>query len=401
MVSGERRQIQIFNTDTDTNTGFVMIFKRIKTGVAACLAAWFVILLSVHIVMGLTGDATFSWRYVFFDTAACAIPLLLFANYVYRRILRPLDELSGVMRNVVYGIQPELPLVSGADEFGLVSKEFNTMFHALHHRDSILKGMAERLQAQNKELSAINERLTAADTLKTQFLASVTHELKTPLSTITGYSEMMLEGVGGELNSIQRDFVKEITASTHHLNQMVNDVLDFSKAAAGTMELRFEEFDISKLVNDVEINIRPLLRKKGQSFEVSLASELNYVTTDRLRIKQVLLNLLSNAIKFTPEGGRISIKSFKNDGHWGIVVTDNGIGIKEEDFSKVFEPFSQVDSSYSRKFEGSGLGLAICQRVVGMQGGRIWVESVPGKGSSFWFSIPDSLHAAIKAGKER
>lgn len=368
-----------------------MIFKSIKTRVAACLAAWVVILLSAHIIMGLTGDRPFTWRYVFFDTAAAAIPLLLFANYVYRRILRPLDELSGIMRNVVHGIQPEAPLVSRNDKLGLMVKEFNTMTHALHHRDTLLKGMNERLQAQNKELISINERLTVADKVKTQFLASVTHEFKTPLSIITGYSDMMLEGTGGELSAMQRDFVEEITASTHHLNQMVNDVLDFSKAAAGTMDLRFEEFDISKLVNDAEANVRPLLRKKGQSFEVSLSSDLNNVTADRLRIKQVLLNLLSNAIKFTPQGGRISVGSFRKDGHWGIVVADNGIGIKEEDFSKVFEPFSQVDSSYTRKFEGTGLGLAICQRIAGMHGGRIWVESQPGKGSSFYFTVPDNL----------
>lgn len=283
---------------------------------------------------------------------------------------------------------------------GLLIREFNTMLHALYQRDLLFKGIDERLKAQNRELYAINERLVAADKVKTQFLASVTHELKTPLSTITGYSEMMLEGVGGDLNAMQRDFVEEIAASTHHLNQLVNDVLDFSKAAGGTMELKFEEFDISKLINDIEINLHPLLRKKGQSFEVSPAPDLNNVVADRLRIKQVLLNLLSNAIKFTPQGGRISVGSFRRDGHWGIVVTDNGIGIKEEDFSKVFEPFSQVDSSYSRKFEGTGLGLAICQRIVGMHGGSIWVESEPGKGSSFYFTIPDRLHVDINAGKD-
>jgi len=378
--------------------GITMIFKSIKTKVIAYLTAWIVILLSVHIIMGLTEDG-FTWEYVCFDTAAAGIPLLLFANYVYRQILRPLDELSIAMKDVAHGFQLEPSLTSRDDEFGLLSKEFNTMLQVLHHRDTILRGMAERLQAQNKELSAINERLTAADRVKTQFLASVTHELKTPLSTITGYSEMMLERIGGELNAMQRDFVEEIAASAHHLNQMVNDVLDFSKAVAGTMDMRFEEFDISKLVNDAEANVRPLLRKKGQSFEVSPASDLNNVVADRLRIKQVLLNLLSNAIKFTPDAGRISVGCFRRDGHWGIVVTDNGIGIKEEDFSKIFEPFSQVDSSYSRKFEGTGLGLAICQRIVGMHGGTIWVESQPGEGSSFHFTIPDMLKAGIKVCK--
>lgn len=373
-----------------------MIFKNIKTRVAACLAGWVVILMSAHIIMGLTGDGLFTWEYVFFDTAAAGIPLLLFANYVYRQILTPLDELSGAMRDVVHGMQPELPLISRDDEFGLVSKEFNTMLQALHHRDTILRGMAERLQAQNKELGAINERLTEADRVKTQFLASITHELRTPLSIITGYSEMMLEGTGGELNAMQMDFVEEITSSTHHLLQLVNDILDFSKAVGGTMELKFEEFDIPKLINDVEINVQTLVRKKGQSFDLSLASDLNNVVADRLRIKQLLLNLLSNAIKFTPQGGRISVGSFRRDGHWGIVVTDNGIGIKEEDFSKVFEPFSQVDSSYSRKFEGTGLGLAICNRIVWMHGGSIWVESQFGKGSSFYFTVPDVLQAGIK-----
>lgn len=373
-----------------------MIFKTIKTRVVACLAGWFVILLSANIIMSLTGDSTFSWRYVFFDTAACAIPLLLFANYLNTHVLRPMDELSGAMRNVVHGIQPELPLISRDDEFGLVSKEFKAMLQALHHRDSILKGMAERLQAQNKELCAINERLTEADRVKTQFLASVTHELKTPLSTITGYSEMMLEGVGGELNATQMDFVEEITSSTHHLLQLVNDILDFSKAVGGTMELKFEEFDLLDVVNDVCSQMRPISGKKGHSLECSTVFWPRDVVADKLRIKQLLLNFLSNAIKFTPQGGRISVDSFRRDGHWGIVVADNGIGIKEEDFPKVFQPFSQVDSSYTRKFEGTGLGLAICNRIAWMHGGSIWVESIPGKGSSFYFTIPDVLQAGIK-----
>jgi len=371
-----------------------MFFKSIKRRVIACLTAWVVILLSFHIIIGAAGIAPFTWHYVVIDTAAAVIPLILFANYLYNSILKPLEELSKVMENVVNGLLPEAPL--SGNGMGIMVREFNTMINALAQRDTLLKGMNERLQAQNRELNAINERLTVADRVKTQFLASVTHELKTPISTITGYSEMMLDGVGGELGATQKEFVEEIAASTNHLNQMVNDVLDFSKAAAGTMEMNFEEFDISRLMNEVEIIFHPLLRKKGHSFEVLPEPGLNNVVADRLRLKQVLLNLISNAIKFTPEGGSISVKSFKNGGQWGIVVSDNGIGIKEEDFSKVFEPFSQVDSSYARKFEGTGLGLAICRRIVAMHGGNIRLESRPGKGSSFYFTMSDSLKIGSK-----
>lgn len=370
-----------------------MLFKSIKKTVLSYLAAWIVILLSVHIFMGLAGDGPFTWHYILFDIAASAIPLFLFGNYINTRVLRPLGELSELMGRVSHGLMPEVSLVFRNDEMGRMVKEFNVMAHALHHRDDLLKGMNERLQAQNRELSSINERLSEANTVRTQFLATVTHELKTPLSTITGYSEMMLDGVGGELNSTQRDFVEEIAGSTSHLLLLVNDVLDFSKAAGGTMEMSFEEFDLSKLINDIEVNVYPLLRKKEQAFDISLASGLNNLVADRLRIKQVLLNLLSNAIKFTPKGGKVSVKSIKSEGYWGIVVADNGIGIKEEDFYKIFEPFSQVDSSHTRKFEGTGLGLAICSRIIGMHGGRIWVESEPGKGSSFYFTIPDNLQA--------
>ena len=377
-----------------------MVFKSIKIRIYACLAVWFVILAAAHFAIHTFLFESEDWRTFAIETLAAITPLLFFARYFYTHIVRPVEDLSGMLKNVTLGLQPEQLMVRHKDEIGLLTREFNTMIHALYQRDVLFKGIDVRLKAQNRELYAINERLIAADEVKTQFLASVTHELKTPLSTITGYSEMMIEGVGGELNAMQRDFVEEIAASTHHLNQLVNDVLDFSKAAGGTMELKFEEFDISKLINEIEINLHPLLRKKGQSFEVSLASDLNNVVADRLRIKQVLLNLLSNAIKLTPDAGRISVGSFRRDGHWGIVVTDNGIGIKEEDFSKVFEPFSQVDSSYTRKFEGTGLGLAICQRIVGMHGGTIWVESEPGKGSSFYFTIPDNLNVDINAGKD-
>lgn len=377
-----------------------MVFKSIKTRIYACLAVWIVILSVGHLAIHYIGPGSENWRTFAIETLAAITPLLFFARYFYTHMVRPVEDLSAILKNVTLGIQPEQLIVRHKDEIGLLTREFNAMAHALYQRDLLFKGIDERLKAQNRELYAINERLTAADRVKTQFLASVTHELKTPLSTITGYSDMMIEGVGGELSAMQRDFVEEIAASTHHLNQLVNDVLDFSKAAGGTMELKFEEFDISKLINDIEINLHPLLRKKGQSFEVSLAPDLNNVVADRLRIKQVLLNLLSNAIKFTPQGGRILVGSFRRDGHWGIVVTDNGIGIKKEDFSKIFEPFSQVDSSYSRKFEGTGLGLAICQRIVGMHGGSIWVESEPGKGSLFYFTIPGSLHVDINAGKD-
>lgn len=376
-----------------------MGFNSIKIRIVTCLAAWVVIMWLSHTVMGVMGIVPYTRHYIFIETTAAIIPLFFFANYLYIHIIRPLIKLSGEVKNLVHGIQPEPLVVSTNDEIGLMVKEFNTMIHAIHQRDILLKGLNERLQARNSELTAINERLIDADKVKTQFLASVTHELKTPLSTIRGYSDMMLEGVGGEINATQRHFVEDISASTLHLLQMVNDVLDFSKAAPGTMDLRFERFEIPEIVNDAEKELYPLLKEKRHSFEASFVPDLSHAVADRLRIKQVLLNLLSNAIKFTPEGGRVFVGSFKGEGHWGMVVKDNGIGIKEEDFSKVFQPLSQVDSSYSRRFEGTGLGLAICKRIVGMHGGQMWVESELGNGSSFYFTIPDNLQAGLKLGE--
>lgn len=376
-----------------------MVFKSIRTKIVVCMVAWLVIMLSVHISMGLLGVVPFSWWYVLLGTVATVIPFFLFVNYLYVRIIRPIDEFSDTMKSIVHGIIPELPPNSGDEEMGYLAKEVKILVHALSQRDNLLKGMNRRLDDRNKELAAINDRLAAVDRVKTNFLAGVTHELKTPLSTITGYTEMMREGVGGELNQTQRNFVDEIAGSASHLLLLVNDVLDFSKAAGGTMELKFEQFDISKLINEVETNVRPMMRNKEQRFEVFDGPGISLVVADHLRIKQVVLNLLSNAIKFTPIGGRISIRSFKDNEHWGIVVTDNGIGIKEENFSMIFEPFSQADSSYSRRFEGTGLGLAICQRIVSLHGGRIWVESKPGNGSSFSFIIPRDL-AVLNEGKD-
>lgn len=368
-----------------------MFVNSIKKRVFTCLMALLLVFFAAHFLVIAAGVEPYTLPFYILPPLLSIIPVALLGFYMCSRIIGPVDKLSAGLKEIIRGVQPDTVKLSGEGEMGAAVGELKVMLQGLHHRDALLMGLTDRLQAQNRELIAINERLVEADRLKTQFLAGVTHELKTPLSIIKGYSEMMLDGVGGEPNPTHRDFSMEMVSSAIHLEEMINDVLDYSKAQAGTLDVRFERFDLPGLTGDVERAVHPLLAKKKHSFEKSLLQGLEDVVADRKRIKQVMMNLLSNAAKFTRDGGRIKVETFRGEGVWGVSVTDNGIGINEEEFSRMFLPFSQLNPGYAREFEGTGLGLAICKKIIEMHGGRIWVESEHGKGSSFYFTIPDSL----------
>lgn len=250
---------------------------------------------------------------------------------------------------------------------------------------------AARLESQRRAeaLEEANVRLKELDRLKSRFLASMSHELRTPLNSIIGFSEVLLDGLMGEMPPEQKECVRDILSSGEHLLALINDVLDFSKIEAGRMTLEPTAFDVTEWLKEIQTTITPLVGKKSQTLHVELADGLPPLVADRFRLKQVLLNLLSNATKFTPEGGHITLSCRLADPTTMLFsVADTGIGIRPQDQEHIFEEFRRAEDAAVREISGTGLGLAISKRLIEMHGGRIWVESEYGHGATFSFLLP-------------
>jgi len=233
------------------------------------------------------------------------------------------------------------------------------------------------------------EEMREVDRLKSEFLANMSHELRTPLNSIIGFSRVILKGIDGPINDLQQQDLDAIHHSGQHLLDMINNILDLSKIEAGKMELNIEEIQLKDVVESVISTARGLVKEKAIKLVTDIPQNLPVVNADRTRVRQIMLNLLQNAAKFTEEGTiTVKIQTMPKENIVKISVIDTGIGIAKEDQEKLFERFSQVDSSLTRKVGGSGLGLSITKLLVEMQGGVIDLESQVGKGSKFWFTIP-------------
>jgi signal transduction histidine kinase len=239
-----------------------------------------------------------------------------------------------------------------------------------------------------REIQDKSRQLEAANQHKSEFLANMSHELRTPLNAIIGFSEVLLERLFGELNEKQDDYLKDIHSSGKHLLSLINDILDLSKVEAGRMELDLATFDLPSAISNAMTLIRERAQRHGIKLGLDTDPELGETVADERKFKQILLNLLTNAVKFTPDGGRIDVRARRDADNVIVAVQDTGIGIAPEDQAAVFEEFRQVGRHYTNKQEGTGLGLALTRKFVELHGGRIWVESEPGKGSTFTFTIP-------------
>jgi signal transduction histidine kinase len=239
-----------------------------------------------------------------------------------------------------------------------------------------------------REIEDKNRQIEAANRHKSEFLANMSHELRTPLNAIIGFSEVLQEKLFGELNEKQAEYTDDILTSGRHLLSLINEILDLSKVEAGRMELELATFDLPLAIDNARTFVRERATRHGITLDVKVDERLGDFVGDERKIKQILLNLLSNAVKFTPEGGRIGINARQVDGSVEISVSDTGIGIAPEDEPKIFEEFRQVGSDYAHKVEGTGLGLTLAKKFVELHGGRIWVESEVGKGSTFTFMLP-------------
>ncbi|WP_114969618.1 response regulator [Rhodoferax ferrireducens] len=282
---------------------------------------------------------------------------------------------------------------------------------ALHNlrQYSDLKQLAEQLRASSDVIAAKNLQLEEASRMKSEFLSNMSHELRTPLNAIIGFSEVLRDGLMGELSPQQKEYVNDIFTSGGHLLSLINDILDLSKVEAGRMTLELEPLPAATLVQAGLQVVREKAMANRQRLTVEVASDLGEVWLDARKVKQILYNLLSNAVKFTPEGGEVHVTarrvareavpggSFAN--YLELAVRDTGIGISAEDQAQLFRPFTQIDSTLARRHEGTGLGLVMVKRLTELHGGTVALHSTPGQGSTFtvwlpWRSAEDKAEAS-------
>ena len=296
--------------------------------------------------------------------------------------------------------------VTNPDQVGELADAFNAMTERLAEREEELRRInvvldlkirdrTSELELKQQQLITANAELERASRLKSQYLADLSHEMRTPLNAVNGFSELLLEETYGRLAPQQRRYVENILASGRHLLRMVNDILDLSKIEAGRMELRVEEFSLRQAIESAVSVTQPVAQKKGLEVEVAIEAELDAIELDPGKTKQVLYNLVSNAVKFT-DSGRVTISAARSPAgsQWvELVVADTGIGIGEQDQARIFADYERVDGPHSGHREGTGLGLALTRRLVELQGGTISVESEPGRGSRFVVRLPTKTRA--------
>jgi PAS domain S-box-containing protein len=266
--------------------------------------------------------------------------------------------------------------------------EEDTLVMAAIRDISERKLQQEEIRLKNLELEEQNRRVQEATRLKSEFLANMSHELRTPLNGIIGFSEFLIDEKPGALNAKQREYLGDILNSGKHLLQLINDVLDLAKVEAGKMEILPEIFSVKQAIDEVCSVIMPTASKKQITINLSIEAQVKTVMLDQAKFKQILYNLLSNAIKFTHADGKVEINVTGEDGGLKMQITDSGIGIKQEDYHRLFKEFEQLDSSMARLYEGTGLGLALTKKIVDLQNGSISVDSEFGKGSTFTVRLP-------------
>jgi len=312
---------------------------------------------------------------------------LLASLLLARRVIRPLHALREGAEHIGRGdLESHLKLKTG-DEFEIVAEEFNKMTDALKDSYTDLEHkVAERTQA----LLVANQNLAEVSKHKSQFLANVNHELRTPISAIIGYARLLLRKTGGQISEGQRENLQDLLRTAERLLQLINSLLDLARIEAGHIEVHREPVQVDELINGAATTIEPILKLDQVRLVREIEPGLPTLNTDREMLRQVILNLLGNAVKFT-ENGEIKVSAFRQNGSIKLTVSDTGIGIEKGELNQIFEEFHQGDKSNDDNHGGTGLGLAIVKRSLKLLGGEIAVESELGKGSTFTITLPLDL----------
>lgn len=279
----------------------------------------------------------------------------------------------------------ELNLINRETLDQVITSQILKLQQALNDANQQLK---QRVDERTQELQRALERLSELNQLKSNFIANISHELRTPLTHIKGYLDILSDGGLGTLNVSQLDAVNVLKRAEVRLERLIEDLIQFSLASRGELSLSLKETEIDKLVT-IAVD-RSIHKARNQNILLNsiLTKELPTVRADEDKIGWVLLQLLDNALKFTPQGGKVAIKASFENGLVNVAVMDTGIGIPEDRIQEIFEPFHQLDSNATRRYSGTGLGLAMVRRIIEAHGSQIKVQSAPGKGSRFEFSLP-------------
>ncbi len=320
--------------------------------------------------------------------AAALIGSILLA----RRLVRPIKKMQVAAARIGSGDYDERVELDRRDELGALADELNRMAASLQESYSGLEHKVEErtreLQSTLEELAEKSRELEVASKHKSDFLANMSHELRTPLNAIVGFSQVLREKLFGEVNEKQEEYLDDILSSANHLLSLINDILDLSKVEAGQVELEVASFSLREALERGVVMVRERAAENGVELGLESDPRVDLIEGDERRIRQVIFNLLSNAVKFTPEGGRVGISTAQVDGEVRVAVRDTGPGIAPEDRERIFEEFQQARVGSEDRPEGTGLGLALSKRLVELHGGRIWVESELGAGSTFVFTLP-------------
>ena len=293
------------------------------------------------------------------------------------------------------GSQAEAALALASDTLGLLIHHANARDLAATTHEAAMQVTFGELTEQNQRLSRAVARLEELDRLKSNFLATMSHELRTPLTSVIGYTEMMAEGIAGPITSEQKDYLTTILGKADQLLGLITSVLDVSTLESGQLALERAVLSLADVVASEVATFQPQAVRRGIAIEIESTDEC-VIWGDRKKLRQIVSSLLSNAVKFTPDRGKVAIAlrsgplapSEREDIAFQLVVTDSGIGISREAVAKIFEPFFQADSSSTRAFGGTGLGLTLAKAYVEAHGGRIWVDTTPGQGSTFIATFP-------------
>jgi diguanylate cyclase (GGDEF)-like protein len=323
-----------------------------------------------------------------FLAAVAVLALLLY--FIVKSVTQPILTLSNAARTFGEGnFNAEIPLIESGDEIGALSKAFRFMVEKIDNLVRELQSRAYELEEKNEYLNRLNE-------LKDEFLANTSHELRTPINGIIGIVESMVDGATGSLTDEQKYNLAIVSNSGKRLSNMINDILDFTKLKNQEIVLQIKPIDLKTIVDTVLVLSKPLVKGKDLALIDEIGASLPIVDADENRIQQILYNLIGNAIKFT-EKGRIAVSAEATDGWVAVSVSDTGIGIPEDKFERIFESFEQADGSTAREYGGTGLGLSISRKLVELHGGTIRVDSAPGEGSRFTFTLPASKAKALAA----
>jgi signal transduction histidine kinase len=308
-----------------------------------------------------------------FVLVAVALSILL-----ARRLVRPIKRLRVAAEAIGAGAYDERIELDRRDELGALASAFNVMAEHVHE---LIEGLERKVAERTRALEVASKH-------KSEFLANMSHELRTPLNAIVGFSQVLGQKLFGEVNQKQEEYLDDILSSADHLLSLINDILDLSKVEAGQVELEVGLFSLREALERGVVMVRERALKNGVQLQLELDPSVDLVEGDERRIRQVVFNLLSNAVKFTPNGGRVDVSTSRQNGQVLVAVADTGPGIAPSDQERIFEEFQQAHAGDGERTEGTGLGLALSRSLVELHGGRIWVDSEPGRGATFTFTLP-------------